>query len=67
MHRHCHIAELEGRKAPGTKGEDLSAFFKALKDIAYDGGVSCECTWPKENVEAAWKKALATLRAQAEI
>lgn len=63
--RHCHIAELEGRKAPGTKGEDLSGFFKALKDIGYTGGVSCECGWPKENVEDAWKKALATMRKQA--
>jgi len=62
---HCHIAELEGRKAPGTKGEDLSAFFSALKDIGYAGGVSCECGWPKENVEAAWKKALDTMRRQA--
>jgi sugar phosphate isomerase/epimerase len=64
--RHCHIAELEGRKAPGTKGEDLSGYFKALKDIGYVGGVSCECSWPKENVEEAWKKALATMRSQAQ-
>jgi sugar phosphate isomerase/epimerase len=63
--RHCHIAELEGRKAPGAKGEDLSGFFKALADIGYSGGVSCECGWPKENVEEAWKKALATMRVQA--
>jgi len=63
--RHCHIAELEGRKAPGTKGEDLSGYFKALHDIGYTGGVSCECGWPKENVEDAWKKALATMRQQA--
>lgn len=63
--RHCHIAELEGRKAPGTKGEDLSGYFKALHDIGYTGGVSCECGWPKENVEEAWKKALATMRQQA--
>ncbi len=62
--RHCHVAELEGRKAPGTKGEDLSGFLKALTDIGYTGGVSCECGWPKENVEEAWKKALATLRTQ---
>ena len=62
--RHCHIAELEGRKAPGTKGEDLSGFFKALHDIGYTGGVSCECSWPKENVEDAWKKALATMLEQ---
>lgn len=61
---HCHIAELEGRKAPGTKGEDLSGYFKALKDINYTGGVSCECGWPKENLEEAWKKAVATMRSQ---
>lgn len=62
--RHCHIAELQGRKAPGTADEDLSAFFKALRDIHYTGGVSCECSWPKENVEASWKKALATMKKQ---
>ncbi len=61
---HCHIAELEGRKAPGTKGEDLSGYFKALTDINYTGGVSCECGWPKENVEEAWKKAVETMRSQ---
>lgn len=63
--RHCHIAEKDGRKAPGTKGEDLSAYFAALKDIGYDGGVSCECGWPKTGIEEAWKKALDTMRAQA--
>lgn len=39
--RHCHVAELEGRKAPGTKGEDFRGFFAALRDIGYRGGVSC--------------------------
>lgn len=62
---HCHIAELEGRKAPGTKGEDFTGFFKALRGIGYVGGVSCECGWPKENVEEAWKKAFTTMREQA--
>lgn len=61
--RHCHIAELEGRKSPGTKGEDLSRFFKALGDVGYEGGVSCECGWPKD-VEAGWKTALDTMRKQ---
>ena len=65
--RHCHIAELEGRAAPGTHGEDLSGFFKALKDIGYTGGVSIEGNWPKENVEEAWKKALATMREQSKV
>lgn len=62
--RHCHIAELEGRKAPGTKGEDLSGYFKALKDINYTGGVSCECGWPTENIEKAWKRAVKIMRSQ---
>lgn len=62
--RHCHIAELQGRKSPGTANEDLSAFFKALRDIHYTGGVSCECSWPKENVEEAWKKALDIMKKQ---
>jgi sugar phosphate isomerase/epimerase len=63
--RHCHIAELEGRSAPGTNGEDLGRFFNALRDIGYVGGVSCECRWPKEQIEAAWAKALRTMRSQA--
>lgn len=63
--RHCHIAELEKRMAPGTSGEDLTRYFKALHTISYVGGVSCECGWPKENTEEAWKKALATMRTQA--
>jgi sugar phosphate isomerase/epimerase len=62
--RHCHIAEPEGLTAPGTKGDDFSGYFKALKDIGYTGGVSCECLWPKENIEEAWKKAVETMRAQ---
>ena len=64
---HCHIAELEGRKAPGAKGEDLSVFFKALRDIGYAGGVSCECGWPKEDIEGAWARALAAMRAQSNV
>lgn len=62
--RHCHIAELEGRKAPGTKGEDFRGFFTALREVGYAGGVSCECGWPKTDVERAWAKTLATLREQ---
>ncbi len=61
---HCHIAELEGRSAPGTHGEDLGGYFKALKDINYSGGVSCECRWPKDNVEEAWRKAVKIMRTQ---
>lgn len=62
---HCQIAERENRMAPGTYGEDFSAFFKALKDIGYRGGISCESSWPAQNIEAAWIKALKTMRSQA--
>ena len=61
---HCHVAELEGRQFPGNKGEDLRPYYRALRDIGYKGGISCECGWPKENVEEAWQKALAILREQ---
>lgn len=62
--RHCHIAELEGRGWPGEHGEDLRGYFQALRAIGYEGGVSCECRWPKEHIEDAWKTALSTMREQ---
>jgi sugar phosphate isomerase/epimerase len=34
---HTHIAEKEGRAAPGTHNEDFTAYFKALKDVGYKG------------------------------
>ncbi len=59
---HCHIAELQGGSPPGTHGEDFRGYFSALREIGYVGGVSCECSWwPKENRDAAWRKAVATL------
>lgn len=63
---HCHVSEMDGRAAPGTKGDDFRAYLKALKDIGYAGGLSCECRWPKSDPEGAWRKALVTLRAQME-
>lgn len=62
---HCHIAELNGGSPPGTHCEDFRGYFKALKDINYTGGVSCECSyWPKKNVEEAWRKAVRYMRTQ---
>lgn len=61
---HCHIAETDGRTAPGMKGQDFSPFFDALKKIDYNGRVSCECNWPWGDGE--WQpariKALETLK-----
>ncbi len=43
--RHCHIAEKETRSAPGTKGDDFKEYFKALKEINYQGCLSIEGKW----------------------
>ncbi len=42
---HTHIAEKEGRAAPGTHGEDFSPYFRALKNAGYTGRMSIECRW----------------------
>ena len=42
---HCHIAEKKDRAAPGTHGEDLTPYLKALKEIDYTGRISIECRW----------------------
>jgi len=43
--KHCHIAEREGRTMPGTHKYDFTPYFKALKDIGYQGRVSLEGRW----------------------
>jgi sugar phosphate isomerase/epimerase len=42
---HIHVAEKEGRFAPGTSGEDFGPYLNALKKIAYKGAISYECGW----------------------
>jgi sugar phosphate isomerase/epimerase len=46
---HCHIAEKETRTPPGTKGDDFTSYFHALKKIRYMGAISLECNW--KNIE----------------
>jgi sugar phosphate isomerase/epimerase len=43
--RHCHMAERDGRKMPGTNNYDFTPYFKALKDIHYQGRLSLEGRW----------------------
>ena len=59
---HTHIAEKEGRAAPGTHNEDFTAYFEALKKIGYKGMMAIECRW--ENMETQAGKALQTMRKQ---
>jgi sugar phosphate isomerase/epimerase len=42
---HTHIAEKTGRTAPGVNKEDFTPYFKALKDVKYDGRMAIECSW----------------------
>jgi sugar phosphate isomerase/epimerase len=60
--KHCHIAELEKRMAPGTTDFDFRPYFKALKDIGYTGGVSIEGRW--DNFDAHLPVALETMQTQ---
>jgi len=50
---HCHVAEKEGRRAPGTGPEDLRPFLGALVGAGYAGGISIECGWKDFAAEAA--------------
>jgi len=60
--QHTHIAEKEGRAAPGTHNEDFSAYFKALKNVGYVGKMSIECRW--EDLEAQAASAIEAMRNQ---
>ncbi|GAB3902865.1 hypothetical protein GCM10028803_30280 [Larkinella knui] len=50
---HCHIAEKQSRTAPGVKGDDFRPYFRALKQIRYQGGLSLECNWTDFDTEVA--------------
>ncbi len=42
---HVHVAELEGRTAPGYHGDDFRSYFAALRRSHYDQRISIECHW----------------------
>jgi sugar phosphate isomerase/epimerase len=59
---HTHIAEKTGRTAPGVNGEDFTPYFKALKEIKYEGRMAIECSWKNLGEQAA--PALSVIRNQ---
>jgi sugar phosphate isomerase/epimerase len=61
--RHVHIAEEQGRAAPGTHGEDFGDYFSAFALIKYQGGISIESRW--DDMAAQAPAALAVIKEQA--
>lgn len=61
---HAHCAERDGRGPLGTVGEDQRPYFRALKDIGYQGGVSIEAGW--KDLHAQLPAAITELRRQIE-
>jgi sugar phosphate isomerase/epimerase len=59
---HVHVAELEGRQAPGTSGEDFGPALRVLKQIGYSGALSFECGW--QNLAGQAGASLKSFRAQ---
>jgi sugar phosphate isomerase/epimerase len=61
---HCHIAEKEGRRAPGTSQEDFVPYLAALKKAGFKGRITIECSW--KNMQKECRPALAYLQQQLE-
>jgi sugar phosphate isomerase/epimerase len=59
---HVHCAEGDGRGPLGARGEDQRAYFRALKDIGYEGRISLECRW--DDLEGQLPAGVAELRRQ---
>jgi sugar phosphate isomerase/epimerase len=59
---HTHIAEKTGRAAPGVNNEDFIPYFRALKEVKYEGRMAIECTW--KNLEDQAAPALKVIRNQ---
>ncbi len=59
---HTHIAEKEGRAAPGTHNEDFTPYLQALKNANYRGRMSIESRW--EDFETQLPVAMNALRNQ---
>jgi sugar phosphate isomerase/epimerase len=57
---HTHIAEKTGRSAPGINNEDFKPYFRALKEVKYNGRMSIECTW--KNLEEQASTALIAMK-----
>ncbi|MDQ8187969.1 sugar phosphate isomerase/epimerase family protein [Pelagicoccus sp. SDUM812002] len=53
---HVEIAELEGRRVPGTSGQDFRPLLGVLKKAGYQGAIGIEGNWELSEMEAAFKE-----------
>lgn len=60
--KHVHVAEKQGRAAPGTHNEDFSPYYKALREVGYTGLISIEAIW--EDMSLQLGKAIETIQSQ---
>lgn len=60
--KHVHVAEKQGRAAPGTHDEDLTPYYTALKEAGYKGRISIEGRWVDMPEQAS--KAIETIQHQ---
>ncbi|HPA17534.1 MAG TPA: sugar phosphate isomerase/epimerase family protein [Verrucomicrobiae bacterium] len=61
--RHMHIAEKDGRTAPGVHGDDFRPFFAALRGTGYADRLSVEGKWEMDQLP----KAFETIQVQARV
>jgi sugar phosphate isomerase/epimerase len=59
---HVHLAEVEGRAAPGQHGDDFRPYFRVLRKGGYDQRITIECHW--HDLAAEVGPALAILHRQ---
>jgi sugar phosphate isomerase/epimerase len=59
---HVHVAEKQGRTAPGYHGEDFRPYFSMLQRGGYDQRISIECNW--HDLPSEVELALRVLREQ---
>lgn len=64
--KHVHVADKDGRVAPGESGSaDYRSFFKVLKEAGYSGGISVEASDTKRiNESGKESKVLTYLKSQ---
>ncbi|HZU02234.1 MAG TPA: sugar phosphate isomerase/epimerase family protein [Ktedonobacteraceae bacterium] len=59
---HIHVAEVQGRRAPGSSGEDMRPTFSVLHHVGYNQRISIECCW--QHLATQLPLAVTTLREQ---